>query len=46
MSTEAETEVEVVRTLMEEGPRAMPPWMRELPLTADVKVKRSWGTEK
>ena len=42
----AEAEVEAVRTLMAEGPRAAPPWMRELPLTAEVKVKRSWGTAK
>lgn len=41
-----EAEAEAVKTLMEEEPRAAPPWMPELPLTAEVKVKRSWGTAK
>lgn len=45
MSAEAETEIEADRTLMEEGPKA-PPWMRELPLRAAVKIGRSWGTAK
>lgn len=45
MSAEAETEVEADRTLMEEGPKTLP-WMRELPLRAEVKVGRSWGTAK
>lgn len=46
MSTETEAEGEGIRTLMEEGPRAIPPWMPELPLTAEAKIKRSWGTAK
>ena len=39
-------EAEAVKTLMEEEPRAAPPWMPELPLTAEMKIKRCWGTAK
>ena len=39
-------EAEAVKTLMEDGSRAAPPWMPELTLTAEVKIKRSWGTAK
>lgn len=40
-----EAEAETVKRLIEEGPKA-PPWMRELPVTAEVKVKRSGGSAK
>ncbi len=46
MSTEAEAEVEAVGMLMNEGPRAIPLWISESPLTVEGKVKRNWDTEK
>ena len=36
----AGSEAEAVKALMEEEPRAAPPWMPELPLTAKMKIKR------